>query len=569
MSLTRRLLVIVVIALLPAFAIQAYLQLDTRRSLEAEIHEAALAQARLGMSELSQILEGVRALLIAVSEAPAIRARNTADCVSFLGRLIPQMSHLVSVAVMDLDGRLICRQVPDASDQGFADRSYFRDALATGGFVAGEHTVARLSGMPVLPVALPMRDDDGKLSGVAAAAIDLGWLGRHLAARALPAGGSITVADRNGVILAREPRPGQFIGTRIPEGFQRLVNAARPGTLELTSQDGTRRIVGYVPVTSPPGNLYVSAGLATEAAFAALDRAMLSGLAFIAAGAGLAVLGAWFAVGRFIQSPLQAMLTAARRWEEGAYTSRTGLGPRDGELGVLGGAFDRMADQIGRRTAEREAAIGQRDLMLKELSHRVKNNLQMIVSLLRLQAHRPGAEHLVEPFDQACRRIQAIADVHSSLYQGDEIGRVEFKGFLEVLCERLRASFLGDWTSPVTLTVDAEPAVIDLDHVVPLGLLVNELITNALKHAFPHGAGGTIDITFKRRAGSFVLTVSDSGRGLPPIAEQLPDGLGSRLIQALAAQLGGTIRREQRSGLSTEITFAALHDGGRTALAAA
>src|SRR6185503_11889563 len=135
-----------------------------------------------------------------------------------------------------------------------------------------EYTEGRVALRPVLPLALPLRDGAGAVIGVVAAALDLEWLSGQLRERSLAKGGSVTVADRNGVILARDPMPEQFVGTRIPDQFQELVHASGPGSIELVSQHGTRRVLGYSP-PSPRRNFYVSAGLASAESFAAVNRA--------------------------------------------------------------------------------------------------------------------------------------------------------------------------------------------------------------------------------------------------------------------------------------------------------
>jgi hypothetical protein len=284
LNLTQRLFLLVLVALLPAVGIAVYNQLDLRRSREAEVHDLALRQARLAASELNQILEGVRGVLTAVADVPSVRAADKAGCVDFITTLLPRMPHLRTIAVIDLEGRVACRQAPlPPATMSFADRPYFREAVESGGFVVGEFTEARVSGGPVLPVALALRDGGGRVTGVLAAALDLRWLSRHLGERALPKGGSLTVADRDGVILAREPLPERFVGTRIPDAFRHLVDAPEPGTLELTSQDGTRRVIGYVPASIPPRNVYVSTGLSASEAFADVDRATSRGVAISAA----------------------------------------------------------------------------------------------------------------------------------------------------------------------------------------------------------------------------------------------------------------------------------------------
>ena len=187
------------------------------------------------------------------------------------------------------------------------------------------------------------------------ASLDLQWLTAQLGKRSVPVGGSVTVADRNGIIIAREPYPERFVGTRIPDPFLPLVNAPAPGVVEVMSQDGTRRMLGYVPATQQPApGVYVSAGLSTEQAFAEVNRATRWGVGLVVAGLALAFGMAWVVGQRFIARPIGLLLAAADRWRAGDYSARTGLAGSRAELGALGAAFDGMAEEIGRRQGEQE-----------------------------------------------------------------------------------------------------------------------------------------------------------------------------------------------------------------------
>ena len=178
MTLTRRLFVLVAIALAPAVLIQAYNELDLRRSREKEVHELAVRQAELAASELDQIFTGVRNLLLAVAKVPSIQELDTPRCVAYLAMLQPSVPYLYSISALDLQGRLLCRQAMPPQNVTFADRSYFQDAIANDRFVIGEYTDGRLVNRPVLPLALPLRDSTNQIIGVVAAALDLGWLSK-------------------------------------------------------------------------------------------------------------------------------------------------------------------------------------------------------------------------------------------------------------------------------------------------------------------------------------------------------------------------------------------------------
>ena len=326
MRLTQRLFLLVLIALLPALAIQAYNEFDLRRTRQAEVDEMALRQAQLASSELNQIFEGIHNLLIAVAEVPSVRSFAAEECAAYLATLQPKVPYLKTIAAIDMEGRVVCRQSPAPPELRLTDRSYFREALESGVFLVGDYTESRISGRAVLPMAMPLQNPDGKTIGVLAAALDLGWLGDQLRERALPKNGSLTVADRNGVIIAREPLPERFVGTRIPDDFMHLVNAPEPGTMSVVSQDGTRRVLGYMPVGITPKNIYVSAGVSTDQEFAAIDRATQRGFALILAGLVLALSAAWAAGRYFISQPVMQLMGTVESVAEGRLL-RPHLGP--------------------------------------------------------------------------------------------------------------------------------------------------------------------------------------------------------------------------------------------------
>jgi PAS domain S-box-containing protein len=350
MGLTLRLVLLAFIALVPAFAIQAYDEYTLRRDREAEVHRNALEQAKLAAVDLDRIFIGVQNLLVAVSKEPNVRAFNTDDCVAYLASLQPEVPYLVSISALDPDGRVWCRQEPPPPDLRFADRSYFQEAMSGKPFVVGEYTLGRVAEKPVLPLAIPMRDDGNQVIGVVAAALDLEWLGEQLRERGYPEGGSITVADRNGVIIAREPLPERFIGSRIPDPFLSLVTAPQAGTIEITSQDGTRRILGYVPVGEAPRNVYVSSGIPSRQAFAAVNAATRRGAILLGIGLLLALATALLAGRVFIKRPVDKLLAAAEAWRRGDLSVRTGLKASRGEIGRIGAEFDSVAEDVQNRS---------------------------------------------------------------------------------------------------------------------------------------------------------------------------------------------------------------------------
>jgi PAS domain S-box-containing protein len=349
LRLTTRLILLALVAVIPATIIQTYSLFELRRDRHAEVHGEALRQARLAASEIDRVVEGVRNLLTAVSSTNAVREFDVARCSPFLGRLETRVPHIDSIAVIDDRGRLRCASEVKQAGLTFGDRTYFQAAMAGPGFVVGEYIINRFDQRPVLPLALPIFDDTGKTLGVVSATLDLAWLSAELLARGIPPGGAMTIADRNGTILARQPEPDRFVGRKIAPEYMHLVTAPVPGSLEVTSMDGARRIVGYIPAKNSPIGLYVGAGLSAEQAFATvrmvtLRSAILLGLAL------LATIAVGLLAGRFfIKRPVDRLLETAAAWQRGDFSARTGLAQRAGDFGQIGEEMDRVAGEVARR----------------------------------------------------------------------------------------------------------------------------------------------------------------------------------------------------------------------------
>ena len=145
--------------------------------------------------------------------------------------------------------------------------------------------------------------------------------------------------------------------------------------------------------------------------------------------------------------------------------------------------------------------------------------------------------------------MAAIAEIHASLHPSDSVvGDIAVGDYLRRLCGRLTTAFLEEGEERITLSVEANHAMIEPDRALPLGLIVNELVTNALKHAFPSAGSGEIKISFGRRDGGWRLEVQDSGSGMPPSEEAGDNGFGSRLVALLVKQIGGTVVVRQDQG---------------------
>jgi two-component sensor histidine kinase len=239
----------------------------------------------------------------------------------------------------------------------------------------------------------------------------------------------------------------------------------------------------------------------------------------------------------------------ARMLSEDAEAGRCEMGTRlFEELESLRDLSARQELEQAKRALEEQGR--QKDLLLKEVDHRVKNSLQIVASLLQMQAKTAGAA--AGQFHNAAARVAAIAAIHHHLHKQDDVGTVALDRYLGDLCREIAAASSGPervWS----LIVDADPLVISTDIAVPLALIVNELITNAIQHSRPAGEGGRVHIMLSRQPAHFSISVSDQGDG--PASPEARAGLGTRVVDALARQVGARVAKERlAAGYTVTVT---------------
>lgn len=202
-------------------------------------------------------------------------------------------------------------------------------------------------------------------------------------------------------------------------------------------------------------------------------------------------------------------------------------------------------------TAQR-SALERGRMLMREVHHRVHNNLQLVIALLSAQARRFDEPRVRRAFKDVSERIRSLALVQQKLYRGEDLDQVEFDAYLRDLTTAiLRMNKRGN------IAVDLQLAAtrLQVDKAVPLGLIANELLTNTVKHAFPEGGGGRITVRLAREDDGLVLAISDDGVGLPDSPFPTGGGLGSQLVPLLATQLGARMEVVKDRGFTTTIRF--------------
>ncbi|MGE5139856.1 MAG: sensor histidine kinase [Rudaea sp.] len=209
-----------------------------------------------------------------------------------------------------------------------------------------------------------------------------------------------------------------------------------------------------------------------------------------------------------------------------------------------------------RAEAEVETSLKEKEIMLKEIHHRVKNNLQVVSSLLNLEAGRIKDKEMIQILKESQSRIRSMALIHEKLYRSKDLAHVDFDGYVRDLAAYLFRTYKSN-VGPVDLIIDIHDAMLSIDRAIPCGLIINELISNALKYAFPEGRGGYIRVGLQRpSAAELLLQVSDNGVGFPEGVDfRNTESLGMQLVSTLTTQLGGTLDLDPAAGTSFKVTF--------------
>lgn len=221
---------------------------------------------------------------------------------------------------------------------------------------------------------------------------------------------------------------------------------------------------------------------------------------------------------------------------------------------ILGIVFFRLSRRLGRRNQEVEKLLGEKETLIREIHHRVKNNLQVISSLLQLQSRELSDEGALGALRESQSRVQAMGLIHQKLYQGTEMTVLSMPEYLYDLGETLLDAY--QLEESVEIIYDVENIELDADTAIPLGLIVNELVTNALKYAFPNGREGIIELGLYRQDGQLELLVQDDGVGkkAAPVLKS-STSFGGGLVELLTQKIGGAVSHTEEAGYGVKVRF--------------
>lgn len=553
-GLRPRLVLIVGIAMLAPGALAVLQAVSSYRS-SMRILEQNLAQAaQLAANEEENMISASREILTSLAAQPDIRVAGL-PCRRALQRAIGGLDQYTGAAIIDENGVFSCTSSATNNAEPVNDRAWFREIMTGDAFVVSDLVFSRWLDSWGMLTAIPLLDDQGVIRGSVALFMGLDWLTRRYQRAAPSDDTALALLDGKGdLITANASLTGVASGLP-PDALIDEYLASRTQTFTTRGRDGTWRLYAISPILGD--RVFVILGTPVRTAIGPLALQVAWGILAPILMWVLAIAVVWFGIEHLVVrwiTYLERITSAYASGRHGVRPERITDAPA--EIRSLGETFGRMADLISAREFELRESVKLKEVLIREVHHRVKNNLQLVMSLLNLHARRIKDPRAEAAFAEARSRINALATLHRRLYESETLQEVDLRWFLEDLCVELRR---GGLTGPrrIELTVQSPEEVIGPEVAVPLGLLVTEAITNAYKHAFHGRDKGQITVSVERDSPTTVtVQVSDDGTGFDPVAPAAePGGLGKTLIDAFVRQLRGEMEVTATAGTVVRVRF--------------
>ena len=546
-----RLLALVAAATIPIAGIAISNAWSAFRTAGSNALRDAVILREVATARHGAAVHGLREILTGLGRTAWLLDLPRNDCDRELARLSALAPlRYANFWVLDADGRLLCSglQMPRGSD--YAALDYVSEIRQTRQFVVGQFTIGAVSGRAVLPAAAPILDADGTLRAIVGGSLFLDFFMRSDTTTPVTGESHVWMLDADGALLpigtalASALPPPDLLAQMLARDEMSLLGTARNGTMHAWSMieldTGLRLLVG-IPMEK-----------AREAAWQTFAHRLLELTLFLVACVVAILIGVELGVSR----PLRRLAARVRGWTPGRplEADLDASGPY--EVRELDRALLAAAGALQEREAALTSALHQRDLLMAEIHHRVKNNLQVVASLLNLQADRLRSQAARTEFAVARDRVQALATLHRHLYLHQTFERISMRPFLEELSRQLGDALGAGPDSGVAIEIDAEDVEMGSDQAISLALLLTEAVSNAMRHGFPEGHQGRIAISLHVEDGIARLVVQDDGIGLSAAStEGDGDGLGMRLIEGFANHLGGVAEISGEDGTRIAVQF--------------
>ncbi len=564
-SLRVRLLLLVLVAVIPAWGVIAYTASEQRRIAVAGIQRNVLQLAEFSAHEEEQALQGTRQILIALANFVRTADEKPDGCSAFCADLLKQFKRYANIGAVKSNGDVFCSAVPLDTPTNAADQPWFRRAVESGDFAFGDYHAGRVAAKPVLVLSYPFRVVEGKPAAVAFAALDLKWLNRYIfeIESQLPKGFTITQMDENAVVIVRQPDAEQWLGrSMIHHPVFTEILSQKTGVIEAHDDRDIPFIYAFAPLQSSfrirPA--YMILEIPRRLAFADSNRIFRRNLTLLGIVAAIAMLAAWFGSELFIMRQIKAMAQASRRLAAGEMSARTGLDHASGELGQLAKTFDEMAAALEQRQTERQRA----EMELKR-SQDLFRSLSTHLQVVREEERTRIARKIHDDMGQAMTALKIdLSWLNKKLPDDQDLIREKLKSMVTLInetietvhnvSEDLRPGILDDFGLAAAIEWQAEEFQkrtgmecrtslpsdefgLSKEKSTNLFRIVQESLTNVIRHA----NATKVEINLNEKDGILLLEIVDNGKGIAESAITNPKSFGLIGIKERVHSLGGEV----------------------------
>ncbi len=535
------LILIVVVALLPIGTLSVVQALSDLRYSRTLIGNQLITSALATAGQERDPLIISKQVLLTLSKNKAVQTGG-AECNEALRSGLGDSPALLNLARSDAQGRVQCSALPFDPNLSFAKEAWWQRGIRAREFTISALVIGQITKKRMLIGMQPVTADDGRNFGAVTVAIDASWLERSLATSEMSRDAVVAIVNGAGdIVLTSENRA-------LPR-FD--VSAGNAKVSDAIARDGASWMYAVAPLYDR--ELYVVYAEPTKVLMATTIKQARTSLLLPIVALLLACLAIWIGTNRLILRWLESLRALAAQFAQGNFAgdpARYERAPR--ELALLSADLHAMAHAIEARDNALQAALDTKTALTHDIHHRVKNNLQIVSSLLNLQAGKISDPAALEALSQTRARIGALAQIHRLLYeesQDSDQGNVNIANLLNALCSQLRALHRGQ--SVIQLSCDAAWQMVPINNAVPLTLLAVEAITNAFRHGFSAGQSGRVILHFDVTDGQATLSVTDDGIGFDSTRQTA--SMGRQLMDAFAQQLGGVLTLESTPGTGTVV----------------
>ncbi|WP_083635057.1 sensor histidine kinase [Maricaulis sp. W15] len=563
-GLRLQLLGVLALSLLPLLLLAIAQGVVEFRSEVATQRDRLYAAGAQATEEFGAVLERAAGVASAIAAHPQSRLLHLYRCEVSLQSIATADPVYVSVRMIDPGGAVTCAATTGPERISEADQEWF-DRLSAGVPEVFSHIqTSPKTGEPVIVAAHEIRDR-GELVGAVALSVDVRTALGRVDISGFPASFALGLSDsegnRVGLAEAETPLPTFELS---PEQLNQA--RERGGPVTLRSSDAHTVMITplagegiYLVVHGPTVMLDGWAG------FDLVGTVLIPVLMWV-----MALVSVGFATDVFILRWISYLGRFARLYGAGRLDAQpVKASGAPSEVRAFAETMASMASALNERTLELERRVDERGALLREIHHRVKNNLQIIISLINIQAGRATDPVADEVLREMRGRINALAMIHRTLYEADDLRSVDMGEFLDLLASQL-AAIASQPGRDIRLTTQVEPVVLEPDQAIPVALFVTEAVTNAYKHAFNARDEGEVLVALSRETdgSGYRVVIEDDGPGPDKTSGTSPGGgTGSSLMEAFAMQLGGRFVRETagKRGCRVSLSFPAQADGVESA----